>query len=179
MRVKTLVLPLALALSVVGCKRDTTEAAGNGGYAASPGTTTGAGTSAGTTTGSATAMTGAPFTAEVVSVERDGSSITLREAGGKATRRSVSVDPASASSVSGLKAGDKVTVTCNESGGMSGMGSTTGTGSNATGTAGTAGGTTGSGTTTGSGSMGSMGSMGGTGTLESCTSVVSVMPSGR
>jgi len=182
MRAHTFVLPLAVALSVAGCKRDTTQAAGDAGtagtgsgpastMAASPATPAGGGygtsgttgatgaTAATGATGTTSAMTGAPFTAEVVTVERDGSGITLREVGAmaaaKASRRMVSVDPASASSVSGLKKGDRVTVTCTETGGMSGMSGMSGSG------------TTGATSATG------------TGSLQACTTVVSVMPAGR
>jgi hypothetical protein len=175
MRVHSFLLPLAVALSVAGCQRDTTQAAGSSGtagtespastVAAGPATPAGSGGYGASSTGGTTsAMTGAPFTAEVVTVERDGSGITLREVGttapAKASRRMVSVDPASASSVSGLKAGDRVNVTCTETGnagtsGMSGM--------------------SGSGTTGATGAT----SATGTGSLQACARVVSVMPAGR
>jgi hypothetical protein len=104
MRIKTSLLPLALGLLVAGCnKRDTTQAAGGSG---APGTN------------STAAHKGAPFPAEVVAVEADGSGVTLRELvvgpTGVKEQRAVRVDPTTAATVAALKPGDRVRIVCDE-----------------------------------------------------------------
>ncbi|HUG55055.1 MAG TPA: hypothetical protein VMR21_15720 [Vicinamibacteria bacterium] len=108
MRAHTLLLPLAFGL-LYGCKDDTMRAADG----ASPPATAaepGPGAMAGTR--------GTPFPAEVVAIETDGRTITLREtvAGPTGTRqtRAVRIDPTTASAVAALKPGDQVTITCQE-----------------------------------------------------------------
>jgi hypothetical protein len=105
MRIKTSLLPVALGLLVAGCnKHDTTQAAGGAG--SSPGTTTTA------------ARKGAPFPAEVVAVETDGTGVTLRDLvvgpNGVKEQRAVRVDPTTAATIAALKPGDRVKVVCDE-----------------------------------------------------------------
>jgi hypothetical protein len=111
MRAQTILLPVvAFGLIVAGCKHENTQAAGNAGYSASPGP------------GQATAAAhrGAPFPAEVVAIETDGTGITLKElaAGpdGVKEQRVVRVDPSTANAVAALKPGDRLMITCDETG---------------------------------------------------------------
>jgi hypothetical protein len=111
MRAQTILLPVvAFGLIVAGCKHENTQAAGNAGYSASP--------APGQT--ATAAHRGAPFPAEVVAIENDGSGITLRElaAGpnGVKEQRVVRVDPSTANAVAALKPGDRLMITCDETG---------------------------------------------------------------
>jgi hypothetical protein len=114
MRAQTILLPVvAFGLIVAGCKHENTQAAGNAGNA---------GYSASPAPGQATAAAhrGAPFPAEVVAIETDGTGITLKELAAGPTgvkeQRVVRVDPTTAATVAALKPGDRLMITCDETG---------------------------------------------------------------
>jgi hypothetical protein len=167
---KILVVPFILL--AVGC-RDRYE--GQAGAASSPspspyGDAAGSYASPGTMSGS-TGDIGGSITATVVSVDESGRTITVRDvssASGSQGQR-LNVSSTAVSSLSGLHAGDTVTITCDSTGSMGAGSGMTGTGTTGTGTTGT--GTTGTGTT-GTGTTG--GTYAGSGSLANCTNVTMI-----
>jgi hypothetical protein len=161
MRAKTLLLPLAVGLLTVGCKDDTTRAAESG----SPPPLAAGETGLARTTG-------APFAAEVVAIETDGRTITLREmtAGPSGVResRAVRIDPTTAATVAALKPGDQVMITCEEV--PTGGAGLTGPGAGAAGT-GTGAYPGAAGVDTGTGTI--------TSRLQACSVVVAAAPQSR
>ncbi|HEY7510687.1 MAG TPA: hypothetical protein VIG50_10560 [Vicinamibacteria bacterium] len=158
------ILAVPLILLAVGC-RDRYEGQAGAASSPSPGASPYAETyaSPGTMSGSTGDMAGA-ITATVISVDQSGRTITLRETGttGGEGRR-VNVATIAASSLSGIQAGETVTVTCEAPAGAA-------TGTTGTGTTGT--GSTGTGTT-GTGTAGTaMGA--GSGSLANCTTITTI-----
>jgi hypothetical protein len=157
MNKKILVLPLILL--ALGC-RDRYEGQAGAASSPSPGASPYAMESPSAYASPGLTAGGTTVSVEVVSVDSAGRTINVRESGvtgatgGQGQR--VTVSSTAADMLADLRAGDRITITCDATG-------TTGTG--ATGTGGAAAGATGAGTT-------------GTGTLASCTNVTMITRSG-